>query len=267
MRQQLTQVWDAFLKNADVYVVIGIAVILSLFAIISTNSLQFVLSGTLAILALLAFSLLKNRQTDERMEHTLADMLKANSATNRAYSRQEYAYRDLIHYAETHVVNTATLVQYSCASAKDLVKALLSRGAKVTVYVQHEDFPGSLGSKEQVKRIRDAFDYLPSELGTAWDADKLSVYKYRVPGSISAVNIDDEVLAMSWYLYENIDEDNRNPLFEDDPVEVSGHDVAGLIVWKGTPEFDALKETFDRLVRRHKRHAELAPLVARRGGV
>lgn len=263
MQQQIGRFWSAFLKDFDVYIVIGSAIAVAPLTIIGTKSLQLVLAATLTMLALLAVSLLRNRQTDQRVERRLAEILKTTSRTNRAYVKQKEAYEELQRYVGSHVVNHATLVQYSCKSAKGVLEALLQKGAQVTVYIQHEDVPESLHAWEQVHLIHNAFVDLPGDLASAWNPDLLTVYKYRVPSSLSGVNIDDEVLAVSWYLYERPDPEHPNPSFPEDEVEVSGHDVGGILVWKGTPEFDALKTTFDRLAQNLVRAAE--PVVVAPG--
>lgn len=68
------RVWKGLLKNYDVYVVIVIALVLSILSIVGRVSVPVVFSGTLVTLAIIAFSLLKNRQTDETIEKALEQL-------------------------------------------------------------------------------------------------------------------------------------------------------------------------------------------------
>jgi hypothetical protein len=113
MSQQVQQIWKEFLKNFYIYITILIAVVLSFFGIVGTISVQIVLSGTLAVLAILAFSVLKNRQNDEIVEKTLENMIKTLPGKNGIYSTREDAYRILDDYVNSHQVKEAVLIQYS----------------------------------------------------------------------------------------------------------------------------------------------------------
>lgn len=45
--------------------------------------------------------------------------------------------------------------------------------------------------------------------------------------------------------------------FPDDTVEVSGHDVAAVMVWRGAEGFDALEQTFATLEQHYLERSEL----------
>lgn len=74
MIRLIKRAWEGLLKSYDVYIVILIALALSVLGIRGTASIPLVLSGTLATLAIIAFGLLKNRQTDEAIEKSLDRM-------------------------------------------------------------------------------------------------------------------------------------------------------------------------------------------------
>src|SRR5690242_4559882 len=114
--------------------------------------------------------------------------------------------------------------------------------------MQHEDTAASIGSQAQVRRIVDTTEGLRGDLGAnLLRLDKLKVYKYRTPSSVSGIRIDNRVLCMGWYIYESASQNNARGAASDS-VEISGHDVAALVVWKGTREFEALNKTFSSLV-------------------
>lgn len=73
------------MKNYDVYAVMLIALVVSILGIIGTASIPLVLSGTLATLAIIAFSILKNREKDESIENVLEQI--ANTQRNGSASR------------------------------------------------------------------------------------------------------------------------------------------------------------------------------------
>jgi hypothetical protein len=72
---------------------------------------------------------------------------------------------------------------------------------------------------------------------------------------VSAVKIDNTVLAMGWYTYEHVDTTNQKAAYPDDQIQVSGHDIAAIVVWKGTPEFEALDRTFRQLTDNYQRNS------------
>lgn len=258
MSQQVQRVWKGFLKNIDVYTVIVIAIVLSFFSIAGppSDSVRIVLSGTLAILAILAFSILKNRQTHVKIEKVLEQISKDSPAKNRAFKGQEDAYKLLETYVNNHRVREAVMLQYSCITGLGLLRALLRNGAKVTVYIQHEETSKSMGSQEQAHRVVHTCEFLRGNLADLFKPDKLKIRKYRAPSSVSAVKIDKQVLFMGWYTYEHVDASLRNPAYPADSVQVSGHDVAAVVVWKDTEEFEALDKTFRMLEKNYQNNSE-----------
>jgi hypothetical protein len=155
------------------------------------------------------------------------------------------------------------LIHYSGMTSMRVVRALLGEGARVTVYIQHEEIAINLGSQLQADHIRATTNILRSDLGklskNLTRPDQLKVFKFRSPGSVSAIKIDNRVLCMGWYIYEKA-ENLANSIYASDTIEVSGHDVAALVVWKGTKEFNELEKTFSLLVKNYQKHAEKVSL-------
>lgn len=60
---------------------------------------------------------------------------------------------------------------------------------------------------------------------------------------MSAIKIDDRVLCMGWYTYEEGYQAN-SPTYANDTVGISGHDRAAVVVCKGTEEFWDFDKTF-----------------------
>jgi hypothetical protein len=65
---------------------------------------------------------------------------------------------------------------------------------------------------------------------------------------------------MGWYTLQQVDTSNQNASYPGDQNQISGHDMAAVVVWKGTPEFDALDRTFTVLARNYQRTGEAVPL-------
>jgi hypothetical protein len=262
---KLASFWNDLQKNWDVYIVIigsiAVGVVGIVLSIRGQSNITAVLSSTLAILGLVAISIRRDRQKDSRTMQSLAELSTALSSftRNSAFEQQHDAYRHLVSMIEQDGAKEAVLFQYSCKSSLDLIRTLLRKGAKVTVYMQHEDVPANLGSRLQADRVIDSTRGWQGDLGnTLIKTGKLKVYKYRTPCTVSAIKIDNRVLCMGWYLYEKVDYAHKS--YPDDIVEISGHDVAALIVLKGTNEFKALDKTFSTLEMNFRRNSEEVPL-------
>lgn len=180
------------------------------------------------------------------------------------FEYQEDAYHYLIRMVQDHGAKEAVLLQYSCHTSLPILRMLLRQGAKVTVFIQHEDTAspenGPFKSQLQAELIRDTTRNLRSNLGKILvEPGKLEVYKYRVQPSMSAIKIDNQVLCMGWYTFEQKrhGDDKANP---GDTLDVSGHDRAAVVVHKGTKEFQALDPTFNAVEKNYREHAEIVPI-------
>jgi hypothetical protein len=73
---------------------------------------------------------------------------------------------------------------------------------------------------------------LRSNLGDALsNPEKLKVFKYRPPCSMSAIKIDDRILYIGYYTYESKEATDQES-YPNDTIDLSGHDRAALVTWK-----------------------------------
>lgn len=168
---------------------------------------------------------------------SLTDRIGAN-LSNKAYLEQADMYRDIAKYVENKKVKKAILIQYSSVSATNLLRKLASKGALVNVYVMNPEYAVS---RMQAERIRTGIKQLPGVLPVS-GSYKLIIHEYEALASIRAVKIDEELIGIGWYTYEHIVKSDKN--YPDDRVEISGHDVAGLLLFRGSPEY----ELFDKMI-------------------
>lgn len=201
---KLAKLWEEFQHNWDIYtVIIGSIVVGIISFILSTlgrTDITPVISLTLTMLGLVAISLRRDRQLETKIRESLLDVSGAVSSlnNNRSFSYQHDAYRFLIDVINKDGAKEAVFLQYSCRTSLDVLRTVLNKGAKVTLFLQHEDIAAKLGSQYQADRIKVATKTLRTDLnGSLKKPDKLKVYKYRAPGSVSGIKIDDRVLCMA----------------------------------------------------------------------
>ena len=170
------------------------------------------------------------------------------------YPTQHIPYARLREYIEQHKIREAVFLQYSGQACADLIEAvLLKQGARAIVYLQDERTATEIGSKFQENRIATSISNLRKWRRKYETTSELTVCQCTIPMTVRAVMIDDRVLCMGPYTYEP-EADEKHP---GDTVEVSGHDIATTIAYRGTDNFDALRQTFTMLVKKYE-------LVARR---
>lgn len=174
---------------------------------------------------------------------------------NKSYNTQEEMYRYLIHEIEKlNKVEKAILIQYTSRKASPLIWTLLNKGARVVVYVKNPD--SEVINEAQKERIIREIQELPIEVrGTP---GTLEVHKYDAPASVRGVMIDNRVMAIGWYSYEYVSKSNRNPNYPqgnpNDKFGIWGHDVPGMLLYKGTREFENLKELFYNQVSNYQKN-------------
>jgi TIR domain len=184
----------------------------------------------------------------------------AEPVAARIFEYQEDAYHFLIGIIQDHGAKEAVLLQYSCHTSLPILRMLLRKGAQVTVFIQHEDTAAAIGSQLQADLIKDTTRNLRANLGQMLIApDKLTVYKYRVPSSMSAIKIDNQILCMGWYTYEQ-KERLDDKAYPGDTFDLSGHDRAAVVVYKGTKEFQMLDKTFDIVEKNYRAYAEIVSI-------
>lgn len=178
-----------------------------------------------------------------------------NFKKNKAYEEQANMYRDIEKYIENRNVRNAILIQYSGSWSFQLIRALMNRGASVTLYIKN---PETASTQRQKDRIRDRIQRLEQTLNVSIPA-RLTVYVYDVPATIKGVLVDDELLGIGWYKYEYINNENKK-LDDDssqDKFHLSGHNVAGMLCYKKSDEYDILKKMFMNQVENFKTYCEL----------
>src|SRR5947209_5555186 len=241
LREDIQQNWDLY----STMIFSLITLYLNLFNRANTT---LVLSLTLIMLGFIAFSLRRER----RIETEILELV-VSKKKNRVFDYLKDAYLYLIEEIKKMDVDgkEAVLIQYSSRSCIDVVRTLLEKGAKVTVYIQEPAIPRKLGSKLQAVRTKDTVDQFLSDLALLANKDKLIAYYYKAPASVSGIKVDDQLICMGWYIYENVI--TKLPKYPNDTIEISSHDISGLVVWKGTDEYKSFDKTFCRLVENYNK--------------
>lgn len=166
------------------------------------------------------------------------------SRRNKYYKRQDELYGDLLkQIQELDRVQEATLIQYSGRKAAPLLFTLLSKGANVTLYLKNEQ--GAI-NQMQKNRIIATLKELPTDVSST--SGTLKVYQYDSPASIRGMLIDHQVLAIGCYVYEYEPKSQRKQSEPNECFAVWGHDSVGMLVYKGTVEFEMFEELFSRQI-------------------
>jgi hypothetical protein len=126
------------------------------------------------------------------------------------------------------------------------------------MYLQDEKTAAALRSEFQAQRISGSIHNLSFWRLKYGAMSELNVYKCSMPMSVRAILLDDRLLCMGWYTYEQ--DQVSDVRFPDDTVAVFGHDTAVVVARKGTPEFDALYKTFKRLANNYEHAREVVTL-------
>ena len=240
--------WRWFKRNIDPSITIVVCVVmgtLSAAGLFGPN-LNIVLSLILVVLALLAISIIRDREANiHQEEHHV-----------RSFEQQRAACRYLIEYASHYRAREATLLQYSCTTSFDLACFLLDQGTHVTIYVQHEEVPASLGSQGQKERIKQTIRRLQSYIrSNPTKVYHLKLYKYRTLGTVSAIRIDDRVISLGSYTYEQVDP-TRDQHYGSDTIAISGDDRMAIVAFGETPEYQALNATFNAIEHEYQQKRE-----------
>ncbi len=187
------------------------------------------------------------------LAYILKDVSENTSVTkcNKIYTNQDEMYGDLIQQIKgIERVKEAILIQYSGRKASGLISTLLSKGAKVTVYLKNSD--GEVINQIQQERINRTITELPTDVRGS--SGMLEIYQYDPPASIRGVIIDNRVLAIGWYVYEYVPKSERSHNYPNDKLAVWGHDTPGMLIYKGSLEFEIFKKAFSKQVRNYKQN-------------
>lgn len=225
----------------------------------------WVLAATAAtLIALLGGNVrdrLNTRSTDKemhRMADTLADLsLAIRHMTRVVYKDQDEPYAQVREHISQTEVRNAIFLQYSGEKCSREIDAVLRKGGtSVVVYLQAEQTALDLGSDYQAGRIAQSIKTLRGWRRKYEGMSELAVYQCDVPMAVRAVMIDDRLLCMGWYFYGP--DSIKHP---EDSMDVSGHDIATVIAFRGTENFDALSDTFRKVLTRLERGRQQVELV------
>ena len=219
--KSLKSIWEDIKsgRNIDIYITVVIAVGIALVDIFGVVNQSIISSATLAVLALVAYSLLQDRRKNQ--------FPIVISSSNEGNNRR------LLEYISTNKVTSARMIQYSGHMIQPVIAELLERGAKVELLLQSPS--GALNVQQCGKMI--AFH----ESITADDfknSQNLKIRYYSEPASVKAVKLDDIFLSIGWYTYRNIEETKREPW-------LYGHNNAVISGWLHHVEMHDLASTFD----------------------
>jgi len=67
------------------------------------------------------------------------------------------------------------------------------------------------------------------------------------------------ILCMGWYTCEQ-KWPGDDKTYLDDTIDISGHDRAAIVVYKGTKEFQKLDKTFSQVEKNYRKYAEIVPI-------
>ena len=144
--------WQDLLNNWDVYLVIIVGTFTLFLSVFGQIGSTVILPLVLTMLGIIAISIRRDRHIDKTVMYSLEELSGGvkSLAKNKAFEEQEKAYDYLIREViNKYGAKEAVLLQYSCTTSLRVVRALLGQGARVTVYIQHEETASNVGSQFQ----------------------------------------------------------------------------------------------------------------------
>lgn len=244
------------------------AVILAILTMSGFALTSWVLAATAAtLIALLSGNVrdrLNARSTateTHRMADAVADLsLAVRHMTRTVYKDQDEPYEQVREYISHNEVRKAVFLQYSGTKCSREIDAVLRKGGtEVVVYLQDQEKASELGSDYQAGLIRTSIETLQGWRRKYEGISELTVYQCEVPLSARAVMVDDRLLCMGWYICGPGSIKHPN-----DRMDVSGHDMATVIAYRGTENFDALDKTFRHALGRLERGRRQVDLLSKR---
>lgn len=132
---------------------------------------------------------------------------------------------------------TATLYHYSGAMCRETVELLFDNGYHVDLIIQNPEIPRKLGAGFQEDRIIKSIGQYQTELKGRGRSrrGKLDIYVSDVPLTIRAASIDENLIAIGWYMYGI--SPRGNPDFPGDVVHLRGHNCCGALIANDSSEF------------------------------
>jgi len=213
-------------------------------------------------LGLLALALVRDRFTERATAQSveaLKDTVDHNTAAvrslthNAIFATQDEPYRRLIDHINHHGAREVMFVQFSGSYSLEVMTAAMKRNASIELFLEHEDTAGRIGSQKQTERIVQSKQQHLSARHKDYPGAALKVYKAFAPMSVRAIKIDETVLCVGWYTFEEID--RQGDSYAADKVTISGHDRPTVIAWSGTAEFDVLNDMVMKMIAVYRRTA------------
>lgn len=213
-------------KNIDVYIAIGLALIVAVLNIFNIAE-QVVSAATLAVLALVSYSILIDRRTNKP-----PIIISADNDANIDY---------LCKYISNVKIANAKIIQYSGDKISRIVELLLSKGAKVELLLH---YPGSLlqHPDEMLNRyqLNKIYHFQQRANNDFKNRNNLIMRFYKESASVRAIKLDDSFLSMGWYTYRNRDHAGNT-------TWLYGHNNATIITDLDRFQARDLVETFDKI--------------------
>jgi len=206
-------------RNIDIYITVVVALAIAILDIFSVINQSVISSVTLAVLALVAYSLLQDRRKNQ--------FPIVVSASNEGNNRL------LLEYIAMNKVAQAKMIQYSGHMIQPVIIELLERGAKVELLLQS---PSRALNEQQCGKMVAFHESIMAE--DFRNSHNLTVRYYGEPASIKAVKLDDVFLSIGWYTYRNIDDTKKESW-------LYGHNNAVISGWLHHVEMHDLAATFD----------------------
>jgi len=225
MKYLLRSIWEAR-RNIDLYLTIfvGLAVaVLNFLADVDNPDVSKVVSKavpsmTLAILSLLAFSLLQDRHKSQ-----LSVTISSDNNANVDY---------LCDYTAKNKISEARLIQYSGDMIRRVVEKLLEKGARVELLLQH---PSKAPNQYQIEKMASFQHRVKHDFR---NNQNLVIRYYKEPASLKGIKLDNSFLSMGWYTYRNKSRSEIVPW-------LYGHNNATITVHIGSSDVHDLVATFD----------------------
>jgi len=214
-------------KNIDVYITIIVALVVVTLDIFNIVKQEIVSAATLALLALVSYSLLIDRRTKKP-----PFIITSDNDTN---------IDNLCKYISNNKITIAKMIQYSGDKISRIVELLLSKGVKVELLLH---YPGNLleCSNEFLNRyqLNKIYHFQHRANNDFVNRKNLIMRFYKEPASVRAIKLDNSYLSMGWYTYRNRDHmENTTWLY--------GHNNATIIVDLDMPEASDLVDNFDKI--------------------
>jgi len=199
------------------------------------------------------------RVTVEDNTKTLGQVIRDNTAAvhslthNQLFATDYEPYRQLVDHIDREGAREVILFQYSGKNSMNVMTAAMRQGATIELFIEQEDTAARIGSQKQHDRIPQTMEQDMSARHKDYPDAVLKISKAFAPMSVRAIRIDDKVLCVGWYTFEEID--RVGDAYPDDKITISGHDRPTLIAWAGTPEYDVINEMLTNMLAVYRKSA------------